>query len=460
MLIRYASSALLPLWQCLQYRAMYCLKFGRNRPNRIICASFMLVFSGVLQAKDERINWNYQDVPVRQLLTLLAEQRSLNLVMSEAVGGRVSLHLKDVPWEQALRIILDLQGLHQQRTGNVLLIGPFDELQARQTRRTEIESVSEQNTRLREHTIEIKHVNANDIVKALQASEHSLLSSRGHFLVNSRNNQIILVDTPGRAERIKRVINRFDQPTKQIQISSKMVSVRSEYERALGVQLGLSTTNPSAANIDGIDRLGVSLPVSNAVASMGMRFTRFDSERLLDLELSALEIENNGKVMASPKIVVANQQTAYIEQGTEIPFLQNAGQGATSLSFKKAVLSLEATPKITAEGMIMLRLTITQDSKGETVNTSEGPAVAIDTQEIKTEVLIATGTTLVLGGVYQKIATEHQDSVPYLSDIPLVGHLFTREYTAEEERELLVFVTPTILGHDHSQVSANTENLH
>lgn len=460
MLIRYVLLSLLSLCQRLKHLRISRSKTGHGRRNRTAYTSLLVLFSGVLQANDESINWSYQDVPVRQLLTLLAEQRGLNLVMSEAVGGRVSLHLDDVPWEQALTIILDLQGLHQQRKGNVLLIGPIDELQTRETRRTEIEKVSELNAHLHEYTIKIKHVAADDIAQALQASEQSLLSERGYLLVNSSSNQIILVDTPLRAERIKRVIDRFDQAPKQIQISSKMVSVRSEYERALGIQLGLSTTNPTASTTDGIDRLGISLPVGNAVASMGMRFTRFDNERLLDLELSALELENNGKVIASPKIVVSNQQTAYIEQGTEIPFLQNAGQGATSLSFKKAVLSLEATPRITADGMIMLRLTITQDSKGETVNTSEGPAVAIDTQEIKTEVLIATGTTLVLGGVYQKIATDHQDSVPYLSEIPLIGRLFTRDYTAEEERELLVFVTPTILDHDHSRVTTGTENLH
>ena len=286
------------------------------------------------------------------------------------------------------------------------------------------------------------------------------MSTRGSVAVDERTNTLLLRDTIDSITMAKQLINELDVPVKQVLIESRMVTVRDNVDEQLGVRWGLtgrqgdgslSGSAVAANNINaGVipelsDRLNVNLPVANAAGRIGLQIASLMDGTILDLELSALETENRGEIIASPRITVANQQEAYIEQGTEIPYVQSTSSGATAVEFKKAVLSLKVTPHITPDNRIILDLVVTQDTRGETVSTSTGPAVAIDTQEIKTQVLVENGETIVLGGIFQQISTNDITKVPWLGDIPVVGGLFRNKVKIEQKRELLIFVTPKIV---------------
>ena len=278
--------------------------------------------------------------------------------------------------------------------------------------------------------------------------------------MDERTNTLLIRDTNDSIAAIEVLLATLDVPVRQVRIESRMVTVRDNLDKQLGVQWGLTSQNGSvrtsgsaAANnaaVIGSDadlsqRLNVSLPVTSPAGRIGIQVAKLMDGTILDLELSALESENKGEIIASPRITVANQQEAYIEQGTEIPYVQATSSGATSVEFKKAVLSLKVTPHITPDNRIILDLTVTQDTRGETVTTPTGPAVAIDTQEIKTQVLVENGETIVLGGIFQQIRTDDVAKVPVLGDMPILGGLFKNEVNIEQKRELLIFVTPKII---------------
>nr|WP_297350059.1 type IV pilus secretin PilQ family protein [uncultured Glaciecola sp.] len=406
------------------------------------------------------ISLDFQDVPVRQVLQIIAQVNGFNLVTTDTVNGNVTISLSGVPWDQALDMILKIRGLDKRLEGNILLIAPTEELSARETQQLQSKQQVQNLAELKSAHIEINYAKADEIATILKTSDGGILSSRGSVTVDARTNTILIRDTLESIDEARRVINALDIPVKQVLIESRMVTVRDNVDQQLGVRWGFTGTsgdNSVSGSLIGADasgqgsvpdigdRLNVNLPVSSAAGSIGFQIANVLDGNILDLELSALEAENKGEIIASPRITVANQQEAYIEQGTEIPFVQATSSGATSVEFKKAVLSLKVTPHITPDDRIILNLVVTQDTRGDTVSTSTGPAVAIDTQEISTQVLVENGETIVLGGIFQQVSTNDVSKVPLLGDIPYFGNLFKTTSTIEQKRELLIFVTPKII---------------
>jgi type IV pilus assembly protein PilQ len=406
------------------------------------------------------ISLDFQDVPVRQVLQIIAQVNGFNLVTTDTVNGNVTISLSGVPWDQALDMILKIRGLDKRLEGNILLIAPTEELSARETQQLQSKQQVQNLAQLKSAHIEINYAKADEIATILKTSDGGILSDRGNVTVDARTNTILIRDTLESIDEARRVINALDIPVKQVLIESRMVTVRDNVDEQLGVRWGFtgaSDNNSVSGSIVGADtagqgnvpdigdRLNVNLPVSSAAGTIGFQIANLLDGNILDLELSALEAENKGEIIASPRITVANQQEAYIEQGTEIPFVQATSSGATSVEFKKAVLSLKVTPHITPDDRIILNLVVTQDTRGDTVATSTGPAVAIDTQEISTQVLVENGETIVLGGIFQQVSTNDVTKVPLLGDIPYFGNLFKTTSTIEQKRELLIFVTPKII---------------
>ncbi|MFC3202015.1 type IV pilus secretin PilQ [Alteromonas oceani] len=414
------------------------------------------------QYEGEPISLDFQDVPVRQVLQIIAKVNGFNLVTTDTVTGNVSISLTGVPWDQALDMILKIKGLDKRQEGNILLIAPSEELSQRETQKLQSDQQVAQLAPLASASITVNYAKAAELSQILKAEEGAggILTDRGTVTVDSRTNTILVRDTQASIDEARRVIESLDIPVKQVLIESRMVTVRDNVDEQLGVRWGFSDRqdeNGVSGSLSGAetiaggnvpalsDRLNVNLPVASAAGSIGFQIASLADGTILDLELSALESENKGEVIASPRITVANQQEAYIEQGTEIPYSQATSSGATSVEFKKAVLSLKVTPHITPDNRIILDLIVTQDTRGETVQTATGDAVAIDTQEIKTQVLVENGETIVLGGIFQQVNSNDVSKVPLFGDLPVVGALFRNSSTVYQKRELLIFVTPKIV---------------
>jgi len=407
------------------------------------------------------ISLDFQDVPVRQVLQIIAQVNGFNLVTTDTVSGNVTISLSAVPWDQALDMNLKIRGLDKRLEGNILLIAPSDELTARETQALQSKQTVLNLAELKSANIAVNYAKAIELAEILKSPDGGILSPRGSVSVDERTNTLLIRDTQSSIDEARSTISSLDIPVRQVLIESRMVTVRENAGEQLGVRWGF-TSNSADGGVSGslagadiasrglvpeeiTDRLNVNLPVANAAGRIGFQIASLLDGNILDLELSALESENKGEIIASPRITVANQQEAYIEQGTEIPYVQATSSGATSVEFKKAVLSLKVTPHITPDNRIILNLVVTQDTRGETVQTSTGPAVAIDTQEIKTQVLVENGETIVLGGIFQQIATNDESKVPLFGDLPVVGKLFSSTSRIEEKRELLIFVTPKII---------------
>lgn len=406
------------------------------------------------------ISLDFQDVPVRQVLQIIAQVNGFNLVTTDTVTGNVTISLTGVPWDQALEMILKIKGLDKRLEGNILLIAPADELTARETQQLQSQKQVADLAPLESVNITVNYAKAQEMANILKSTEGGILSQRGSVTVDERTNTLLIRDTQVSIDEARRMIDALDIPVRQVLIESRMVTVRDNVDEQLGVRWGFTDRQGDdgvSGSLEGADtvaggviptldnRLNVNLPVSSAAGRIGFQVASLVDGTILDLELSALENENKGEIIASPRITVANQQEAYIEQGTEIPFVQATSSGATSVEFKKAVLSLQVTPHITPDNRIILDLIVTQDTRGETVSTSTGPAVAIDTQEIKTQVLVENGETVVLGGIFQQINTDDVSKVPLFGDLPVVGSLFRNTSTVYQKRELLIFVTPKIV---------------
>lgn len=406
------------------------------------------------------LSMNFQDVPVRTVLQIIADHNKFNLVTTESVSGNLTLHLDKVPWDQALDMILKIRGLDKRIEGNILLVAPREELAAQESLELRAAQEVREVAPLFSEYLQINYAKAVDIAGLLDGENNTLLSERGSVSVDERTNTLLVYDTAERLEDIHRLVEILDVPVKQVVIESRMVTVRDNINEELGIRWGISDqqgdkgtagTLPGAEDIaNGIvpsldDRLNVNLPVVEPAGSIAFHVAKLGDGTLLDLELSALERENKGEIIASPRLTTANQFTAFIEQGTEIPFVQSTSSGATSVEFKKAVLGLTVTPQITPDNRIVLDLTVTQDTRGETVQTATGPAVAIDTQRISTQVLAQNGETIVLGGIFQQQQLNTVSKVPVLGDIPLVGVLFRNTQDFTEKKELLIFVTPKIV---------------
>lgn len=406
------------------------------------------------------ISLDFQDVPVRQVLQIIAQINNFNLVTTDTVNGNVTISLSGVPWDQALDMILRVRGLDKRLEGNILLIAPTEELMARETQALQSKKQVSDLAPLHTVNISVNYAKAASLASILKSSEGGILSDRGAVTVDERTNTLLIRDTLLSIDQARKMIDALDIPVKQVLIESRMVTVLDNVDEQLGVRWGFSDRqddNGVSGSLEGADtiasgvvpsiddRLNVNLPVSGAAGTIGFQIASLIDGTILDLELSALESENKGEIIASPRITVANQQEAYIEQGTEIPYVQATSSGATSVEFKKAVLSLKVTPHITPDNRIILDLVVTQDTRGETVSTSTGEAVAIDTQEIKTQVLVENGETIVLGGIFQQTSSDGVTKVPVFGDLPLVGALFRNTSVLQEKRELLIFVTPKIV---------------
>ncbi|MDN2664033.1 type IV pilus secretin PilQ family protein [Psychromonas sp. 14N.309.X.WAT.B.A12] len=389
------------------------------------------------------ISLNFQDIPVRTVLQLIADFNGFNLVITDSVSGNITLRLDDVPWEQALDIILKVRGLGKRMDGNVLMVAPASELAASERQQLESNNEVAALAPLYSEFIQINYAKAETIAALLSGQSASLLSERGNVTVDTRTNILLIKDTAAVIDSVKEIIEVLDVAVRQVVIEARMVTVSDSVAEDLGVSWGLDTD--SASSDSRLNTLDVNLPVASSAGTLGFQIATLANGNILDLELSALEQESKAEIIASPRITTLNQQTAYIEQGTEIPYVESSSSGATTVSFEKAVLSLQVTPQITPDNKLILDLVITQDSVGETVTTSDGESVSIDTQEIQTQVLVDNGETLVLGGIYQQQISDTISKVPVLGDIPYLGYFFRNSVTDNTKSELLIFVTPRIV---------------
>ena len=432
----------------------------------------------------ERLTLNFQDIETRAVLQLLADASGQNIVVSDSVQGSVTLRLQNVPWDQALDIVLRTKGLDKRRDDNVIIIAPADELAAREKSELAAKKDIQELAPLRSEYLQVNYAKAADLADLIKAqgSGGSLLSARGSVAVDERTNTLLLQDTVDRLADIRRLVGTLDIPVRQVLIEARIVIVNDDFSRELGVRAGFTgsqrngndgvfLTSGSAESVDtglgsaldnlsgggvspypievpvgGVasNRYNVNLPVSNPAGRLA--FMLLGSDYIVDLELSAAQAEGRGEIISSPRVITANQREASIEQGVEIPYQEAASSGATTIQFKKAVLALKVTPQITPDNRIILDLNVKKDSVGQVVVSSGGVNVpSIDTREISTQVLVNDGQTVVLGGILETEKRDTEQKVPYLGDVPVLGRLFKTTRKTNNKDELLIFVTPKIL---------------
>jgi type IV pilus assembly protein PilQ len=414
----------------------------------------------------DKLSLNFQDIEVRSVLQLIADFTGLNLVASDTVGGSITLRLQNVPWDQALDLILKTKGLDKRQIGNVLLVAPADEIAARE--RLELETTKQiaELAPVRLDIIQVNYAKAAEVVALVQADQE-LISSRGFISSDDRTNTISVRETTEKLNEIRRLVSTWDVPVRQVSIEARIVRAQTSVAESLGVRwggasfgdngnnstvvggsletvgsvMGAGAANSTSVTFPGA--LAVDLGVSgDGASSFAVGFSGGDF--LVDLELSALESDGKAEIVSQPRVVTADRQTASIKSGQEIPYQEASSSGATSTSFKEAVLSLEVTPQITPDDKIIMDLEVTQDSRGE--ETSSGPA--INTNSVTTQVLVANGETIVLGGIFESTNTETTTKTPFLGDVPYLGRLFKRTQTTELRSELLIFITPKIIKND------------
>lgn len=407
---------------------------------------------------------NFQDIPVRSVLQLLADYNHFNLVASDSVQGNLTLRLDGVPWTEVLDIILRVKGLDKRVKGNIIMVAPKTELDLQEKQALEKSRLAEQIGQLKSEIININYAKAADVAAMIGGdSDVSMLSERGSVAIDERTNALLVRELPENLRVIKEIIASLDIPVKQVQIEARVVTIKEGNIEELGIRWGYTSINGDTTigstiegnlassgigggEVDIDDFLNVNLgALSDNAASIAFQVASLGSNTLLDLELSALQSESKAEIISSPRLITTNKKSAYIEQGTEIPYLKSTSSGATAVEFKKAVLSLTVTPQITPDNRLILDLDVTQDRVGEVLKTLEGETVAIDTQRIGTQVLVNDGETVVLGGIFQHAMTSKVDKVPVLGDIPGLGALFRRTYENIGKNELLIFVTPKII---------------
>lgn len=459
-------------------------------PNKLIQGS-KAGFAG------EKLSLNFQNIEVRSVLQVIADFTGKNIVASDTVTGNITLRLKDVPWDQALDIIMKNKGLDKRVSGNVISIAPADELVAKEKAALTAEQEKEGLEPLRTEVFTLKYQKAEDFKKILNGGDESgggagaqgarnrILSQRGSVNHDPRTNTIFVLDTAKKLEEIQAVINKVDVAVKQVMIESRLVIADDKFAKSLGARFGVTQTGTPGSSVatvsgslgnrftqatgttltqgtrngsiqtatdpfdtgsvltssDGLPDLMSNLPVSNAFGSFALSLFRLSANTLLNLELSALESDKRGKVVSSPRVTTANQQKASIASGTKIPYLQASSSGATNISFIDATLSLDVTPQITPDEKIIMELEVKKDRVGQVFFGTP----SIDTQNVKTNVLVANGETAVLGGIYEQTERNDVDKVPFFGDLPVVGHAFKRRTKQEDKTELLIFITPKIM---------------
>ncbi|MDF0734051.1 secretin N-terminal domain-containing protein [Pseudomonas entomophila] len=390
--------------------------------------------------RGEALSLNFQDVEVRAVLQVLAEYAGINLVASDSVQGSVTLRLQDVPWDQALDLVLRSKGLARRQEGNVLLVAPAAEL-AEQSRDARLGQAWEAQLQpLRRELLPIHHASAADLAELLLASlaDDGILTGRGSLSVDARTNTLVVTQPVDRLAELRQLVAQLDVPVRQVMIEARIVEASVDYEKALGVRWGQRL---GAAPTLGSD-LFVDLGVKQAGAAIGVGLLRGDV--LLDLELSAMEKSGNGEIISQPKVVTADKETARILKGTEVPYQETTRSGATSVSFREASLSLEVTPQITPDGKVIMAVRVTKDEPDYVNALNDVPPIRKN--EVNAKVRVADGETIVIGGVYSTSHNNVVDKVPFLGDLPYVGRLFRRDALQEKKSELLVFLTPRIMS--------------
>ena len=437
----------------------------------------------------ERLSLNFQDIPVRAVLQLIADFTSLNVVVSDSVDGNLTLRLKNVPWDQALDIILKAKGLSKRESGTVMMIAPSEEIAAQEKIDLEAQQSITELAPIRSAFFTINFAKAGELAAIFSggsaggedgeggsAGGGGIISSRGSINIDERTNTLIVKDTEEVLSEIRRTLKKLDIPIRQVMISSRIVIAQDEFTKELGSRFGVTR---AASNSDGfgvttgtfqgadtiassgisniqtsgvpepftlpsgvnaVDRLNVNLATAGAAAG-SLAFAVLSGSSLIDLEISALQAENEGEIISSPRVVTADRHEAHIEQGVEIPYLSASSSGATQVEFKKAVLSIVVTPQITPDDRVIMDLAVNNDTVGDIFS----GIPSIDTREVSTQVLVNNGDTVVLGGIYQQVTRDEVDKVPFLGDIPLIGYFFRHTLESDQRRELLIFVTPKIL---------------
>lgn len=421
----------------------------------------------------EKLTLNFQKIDVREALNVIADFTELNMVISDSVSGNITLRLKEVPWDQALEIILQSRGLDMRKNGNVIQVAPREEIAAKEkinlAAKQEISELEE----VRTENFQLSYQKGDDVIKMLTGGKQSILSKRGSAMVDQRTNTLFVQDTPSRLEEVRQLIKQIDVPVRQVMIEARIVEASDKFGKNLGVKLGYNTTDTfgvgnsmrgnigsnsvstptgvlssvnnaltGSTNINNASIPNVNLPAAGAAGTFSMLLFNSALSKTLSLELTALETDGKGKVISSPRVVTADQVEAIIEQGTEVPYQQASSSGATTTAFKKATLSLKVKPQITPDDNVMMDVNVTKDSVGST--TFNG-VPTIDTNKVTTQVLVENGGTVVIGGVYAQTDLTTINKVPLFGDIPVLGALFRNTSRTDNKSELLIFITPRIM---------------
>jgi type IV pilus assembly protein PilQ len=432
----------------------------------------------------EKLSLNFQNIEIRSLLQVIADFTNFNIVTSDSVTGALTLRLKDVPWDQALDIIMQAKNLGMRKNGSVLWIAPKDEINAKEKLEFEAKATIENLEPVRTQSFQLNYTKAIAIAQGLTGTGASsgggggsgtttrILSPRGSVIAESRTNQLFVSDIPSRLAQVADLIQKLDIPVRQVLIEARIVEASDTFGKSLGVRLGGGISRERVASASGNPAYGtfgvmpttttggvgaaaatwtnsnfINLPAGdaggtgNSPGTFAISLFNSSLSRMLNLEISALEADGKGKLVSSPRVITADQTKALIEQGEEIPYQQATSSGATSISFRKAVLKLEVTPQITPEGNIILTLDVSKDARG--VNTSAGPA--INTKHVQTEVLVENGGTVVIGGIFELTETNDESRVPVLGEVPYLGALFRKRERVANKTEMLVFITPKMI---------------
>ena len=431
----------------------------------------------------EKLSLNFQDIEVRSVLQLIADFTELNLVASDTVSGNITLRLQNVPWDQALELVLKTKGLDKRQVGNVLMVAPAAEIAERERQEIEAQKQVEELAPLQSEFIRVRYADAAELFKLFRPERNgendenstgSILSPRGKVIVDERTNSLLITETAERLDEFRRLISLIDVPVRQVQIEARIVRASSDFDRSLGVKWGgayvkadgdkvysangdlasdqatqnnyLSALAAGSPTYTAVPGLVTDLGVSGAAGSFALGF--ISSDVLLNLELSALESKGRGEIVSQPRVVTGDKEPAIIKSGTEIPYPESSANGETTIAFKEAVLKLDVTPIITPDDRIIMDLTINQDTIGSLVIATGlgGQVPTIDTTELKTRVLVSNGETVVLGGVYDQLDISSETKVPLLGDIPFIGRLFKSTTVSREKQETLIFITPRILA--------------
>jgi len=415
--------------------------------------------------KGEKLSLNFQDIDVRSALQLIADFTNLNLVASDTVRGGITLRLQHVPWDQALDLVLKTKGLDKRTIGNVLLVAPVDEIAARERQELEAQRQIAELAPLRRELLQVNYAKAADIARLFQSvtGTEAKIDERGSITVDERTNNIIAYQTQDRLDELRRIVAQLDIPVRQVMIEARIVEVDVDYDKNLGVRWGGAVRNRGNWSASGVGNapatasstIGtpgspfVDMGATGNTSGLGVAF--ITDNVLLDLELTAMEKTGNGEIVSQPKVVTSDKETAKILKGTEIPYQEASSSGATSVSFREASLSLEATPQITPDNRIIMAVKVTKDEPDYLNKVQDVPP--IKKNEVDAKVLVNDGETIVIGGVFSNTQSKVVDKVPFLGDVPYLGRLFRRDVVSEKKSELLVFLTPRIMNNQAIAVS-------